>query len=72
MAMMSNITKPVMTSCQNCQRQFELVRFENLIFGIREDCEFCVPCYQKNLDFLVKQALRLGENKYFFGRDKNV
>ena len=46
------------------------MRYENLIFGIKEDANFCVPCYDRYLKFPVQQAIRLGESDYFLGGDK--
>ena len=36
-SLMDYLTKQESVICQSCQRKFDLLRFENLIFGINED-----------------------------------
>jgi hypothetical protein len=43
-----------------------VLRFENLLFGVKEEVNFCVPCYDRNLHTLVGSGLQLGQNKMFF------
>ena len=66
MQMMQALTKQESVLCQICNRKFEILRFENLLFGVKEETNICEPCYQKHLQFVVTNGMQLGNHKMFF------
>jgi hypothetical protein len=60
MKMMHGLTLEETVLCQVCNRKFEVLRFENLIYGFKEDANFCEPCYEKHLKFIVTSGMQLG------------
>ena len=53
-------------TCSICKQVFNhYFKFENLIYGFKEDKPVCEPCYYKHLEKLINFGRELGQNLYF-------
>ena len=64
--MMKFLTKKETILCLGCGKKFDIMRFENLLFGVKAETNFCVPCYDKTLRTIVSSGMQLGNQKLFF------
>ena len=64
--MMKRLTVSESVLCQACNRKFDILRFENLLFGVRDDANFCEPCFERHLRTLVTSGMQLGNQKTFY------
>ena len=50
-----------------CRKKFAYYKFENLLFGYKEDSPICVECYYKGIDRLVEFGKELKDRPLFYG-----
>ena len=60
--------------CVTCATVYSYYKFENLIYGFKEDSLFCNDCYYKYLEKLHNFGRELAYKKYFTqkGEDGNI
>ncbi|CDW88466.1 UNKNOWN [Stylonychia lemnae] len=59
---MKNLTSPVDAICQISGTKFKLLKHENLEYGLKEETNICINCYNSHIDRLFQHSKRLGQN----------
>jgi hypothetical protein len=66
--MMEDLTvRKTNIKCIGCNAWYNYLKYENLLYGFKEDSTFCNDCYYKYLEDLVKLGRDLRGNDSFNG-----